>query len=339
MPEGWFQIVQLLEQKMEAILGQNPVTRGQSPGDRASGSLAALLSAMSMQQQAPFMREYENSLRHQAKIILRIARAESRAPLRVGRSGRVRVPSMRWRNVAAEDLAGVDEVYVDMGNAMQRSPSGRAQLAEMFMQYKLVADPKVVMQVIDTGRIEPETDPVEGQYTVAQGENEAISRGEVPIVSPADDDVTHCIQHTTTQLSLEARERPEVVRAFRLHVAQHYAQFYAIPPPLPPSHPDYLDALAGIVEQDPLLHMRLPILMGKQPPPPPPPGSPGGPPRPGGPGAAPPPGGPAPEGPAPAPPPPDGRAPGGGASMPSAPKNPATGRTWNDADGGGVPTP
>lgn len=334
MPQGWFEMVRLLESKMEAILGQNPVTRGQSPGDRASGSLAALLSAMSMQQQAPFMREYENSLRMQAKIILKVARAEAKIPMKVGKSGHVRVPSLRWRNIEAADLQGVDEVYVDMGNAMQRSPSGRAQLAEMFMQYKILSDPKVIMQVVDNGRLEPETDPVEGQYTVAQGENEMISRGEVPIVSPADDDVSHCIQHTVTQLSLEARERPEVVRAFRLHVAQHYAQFYSVPPPLPPSDPRYLDALSELIEQDPLLHIRLPILLGKQPPPPdpnaaPPPGGPGGPP----PGAAPPP----PQGGTP--PGPDGKAPGSSAGMPETPTNPATGRQWNESDGGGVPDP
>ena len=143
-------------------------------------------------------------------------------------------------------------------------------------------------------------------------------RGETPVVLLSDDHPLHGKEHTAAVASPAARRDPNVLRAYREHMHEHYSLFYGVPPEM--------------VEMDPLYRQRFLMLCGR-PVPPEPMGPPPGPtPGPVGPGAAAggPEAGPLPE--------PNMAATGPqlGAELPSMPTNPATGQEWNPVTGGGV---
>ncbi len=226
VPEGGFAYLATLKTEMEQDLGQNAVTRGQSPGDRAPASLAALLDATSARQASPFLKSYVRALEYGGKLVLRMFQHHVKRPYRVTLGVGAPAASLRWKDVKPEDIAGIDQVYVISGDD---SFATRLQKAEML---STVVDPqhrKEIMEVAETGRIEPVVLATEEQYTLILAENEAIQRGEAPTAHPSDDNYFHVAQHATAVCSTAARKDPKVMKADAEHFRMHYSQAFGVP--------------------------------------------------------------------------------------------------------------
>jgi hypothetical protein len=133
------------------------------------------------------------------------------------------------------------------------------------VQMSVIRTPQEVLEVLETGRLEPLVKGTQEELTNILKENQDISKGETPVVLLSDDHLLHGKEHCSAVASPAARRDVNVLRAYREHMHEHYSLFYGVP--------------LEMVEMDPLYRQRMLMLCGKPVPPempmPPPPGAPG----------------------------------------------------------------
>lgn len=315
-PPEAFKYLEDLKVHEELLMGLNNVVRGQMQTGKESGAALALLQSQAIQQASVLQRNYLNALVNAGTAILRIIRSRAALPLKIGLVGKNRMDLIRETEITKDSIQSVDQVVVELGNPVSQTAAGRFELAMQLVQMGVVKTPAEVLEVLETGRLEPLVKGTQEELVNILKENQDMVRGETPVVLLSDDHPLHGKEHTAVVASPAARRDPNVLRAYREHMHEHYSLFYGVPPEQ--------------VEMDPLYRQRFLMLCGRPVPPEPV----GPPPMPGGPGGAPMPGGPE-VGP---PPEPSMAATGPtlGAELPSMPTNPATGQEWNPVTGGGT---
>jgi hypothetical protein len=327
-PPEAFKYLDDLKMHEELLMGLNNVVRGQMQTGKESGAALALLQSQAIQQASVLQRNYLNALMAAGTAILRIIRTQATMPMKIGIMGKGRLDLIRETEIDRTTVSQIDQVVVELGNPVSQTAAGRFELAMQLVQMQVVKTPAEVLEVLETGRLEPVVKGTQEELVNIMKENQDMVRGETPVVLLSDDHPLHGKEHTAAVASPAARRDPNVLRAYREHMHDHYSQFYGIP--------------LEMVETDPLYRQRFLMLCGRPVPPEPAPPMP----PPGSPGPGPGPGGPPPEAAIP------GAAEGpsaqavtgptlaGTAKMPSMPTNPATGQEWNPINGGGaVPTP
>jgi hypothetical protein len=316
--EQVFRYADVLKAAEEAVVGVNATSRGESPGDRASGSLAVFLDAKTLQQASALQTERVNAVQRVAMFILKFLNKYAKHPMKIGLAGRDGATS-RESTVTGESLGGIENVFVSVGNPLTQSMSARIEVGNILLQQG--ADHDTVDRVLTTGQLRPLLQGSAAQRILIRQENEAMIRGEDPPPAQiSDEHVLHWKEHSQVSASIEARMDPNIMARVIKHGNSHYFGKFGTDP----------DVDRQTVPQ--IWHANMLVLSGQEPPPlrqdllPQPPQQ-------GVPAQTPPPasGGPPSQTPAPA----GGSPPSSaeGPKPPSMPKNPATGQR---ADG---PTP
>ena len=323
-PPEAFKFLDELKAHEELLMGLNNVVRGQMQSGKESGAALALLQSQAIQQASVLQSNYIQMLQGLGATVLRVFQKRAVVPLRIGIVGSSRSDLVRETQVTGDLVSKVDQVYVEMGNPVSQTAAGRFELGKLLVQMGVVKTPQAIVEVLETGRLDPLTKGEQEELLNVLRENQDLVKGITPSAMLQDDHLLHCKEHSAAVASPAARRDPEVLRSFREHVHQHYSLWYGVP---------YAE-----VESDPLYRPRMLLICGKPVPPDmgPPPTPPGAPP----PGLPPPP----PPGAMKGGPPPDQlissavEAPGQGAEdmLPMQPKNPSTGQRWNAVDGGGA---
>jgi len=317
-PTEAFKYLEDLKTHEELLMGLNNVVRGQMQTGKESGAALALLQSQAIQQASVLQRNYLNALVSAGTAILRIIRSRATLPLKIGLVGKSRMDLVRETEVTKDSIQSIDQVVVELGNPVSQTAAGRFELSMQLVQMGVIKTPAEVLEVLETGRLEPLVKGTQEELVNILKENQDMVRGETPVVLLSDDHPLHGKEHTAAVASPAARRDPKVLRAYREHMHEHYSQFYGVP--------------LEMVEMDPMYRQRFLMLCGR-PVPPEPMGPPMGP---MGPGGAPLPGGPE-AGPLPEPNmAATGPQVGAEANMPSMPTNPATGQEWNPQNGGGM---
>lgn len=304
-----YDLIDRLKAEGQESLGLNDVALG-NPERGGSGASYALLAGAAKEQTGPLQRRYVGAVGRLGLAYLRVLRqhvTEERVLARAGKAARNMFSASSW---SGKDLEGVDSVRVSVGNALQQTIAGRAQLADLYAERGWlpggVAD---YQQVLDTGRLDAVTDPQRAEYLASESDVEALQRGETPPVHAFHDHPFRARRGAAVLSSPEALADPAVVDAAYAYVAAHYLEYYGVD-----------------MEADHMRQQRLRELLGQKPPAPLDPMVMGAPP--------PPPGG--------EPPPleltgqPDAA---GMPTMPTQPTNPLTGEQYDPLTGGGVVPP
>jgi hypothetical protein len=161
-------------QQQNYMAGVGPVSRGQPEGELkgASGAAFAMLDSKSMQAATVSRQRYDEARSRAGTILLKVFKVHAKSPrinAMAGLKNQKRL--LEW---SAEDLKDLDYVSVDSGNPLQRSISGRLQLADSLMAQNLLTTKQEYMEVIRTGDIDPLTDAVEAQNSRVGEENETF---------------------------------------------------------------------------------------------------------------------------------------------------------------------
>lgn len=257
----------------QQLVGLNDVFRGQPDTAQMNAQAFAILASMAIQANSPFQTATVDAVGRLGTGVLKILQK------RVSRERKVAITGKNSRNLfsslryTGEDLKPIDAVYVEIGSAMEQTPAGRFQLAQMHMSIPgVVRTPDELQQVMDTGRLEPATQAARDELLLIASENERLADGESPPVHTYDNHLLHGKEHVSPLMNPDGRDDPRVVEAVQAHWDEHYRLYWGLPPGTDPV-------------MDPQYIVRKPILLGQQPPPtegPPPPGGapmgPGGPP-------------------------------------------------------------
>jgi len=230
-----------LIQQSEVLSGVNAVRRGNIEATgKLSGAAYALLDAKLLDLTVSQQDAYRVWMTDIALFVIRLFQKFANTERIVQIAGQAnRSEAITF---TGESLKPVRRVEIEMGNALQRTTSGRLQLAEMLSDRQMLSTPEAFISVVTTGRHEPVTEGPSKEFNNIKSENEWLANGKVPLVIRIDNHAMHIAEHAGVLSSPETRNNPQIVAATLEHITMHETEMAAAMPqpvgpdgvPLPP---------------------------------------------------------------------------------------------------------
>lgn len=219
-PAEVYAFVQQLERLMETISGVNSVARGNPESSLKSGAALALVQSMAVQFSMGLQQSYTQLLEDTGTSTIRLLRdyaAVPRIAMIAGKSNRGIM-----KEFTGDDLSLVNRVIVDSGNPITRTTAGKVELATMMIQAGVVNTADQLLQVIQTGNLEPLTEGKTAELLAIKAENEALSDGSQVPVMITDDHMLHILEHKAIVSDPAVRQDPQTVQIVTEHIMAHY---------------------------------------------------------------------------------------------------------------------
>lgn len=274
LPPELMEAASMLNKMVEQLSGINGVTRGQPADNITSGSMAALMQSMAVQYNNTGERAWVMNLERVATLIVKIFQRMASKEVLISVCGQDNAYTAT--NFKKEDLSSILRVTVKVSAPMLKTQAGRAQIADVLMQNKECTGAEY-MTVLQTGQLESTFKGPVSTLGLIKSENEAMLRGEAPVVSDFDNDQLHMREHAA-ELDSDVRANIPIATAFLKHLGEHLQSWST----KSRENPDLLAALgqpplpqaAGIGDQGRQMqqqHMGMPPAPPPQRPPAPPP--------------------------------------------------------------------
>ena len=218
-PPEIFKMIDTIIQQMEVISGVNSVSRGTPDPSLKSGAALALVQSMAIQFSQSLQWAYVQMLEDVGTATIQMLKTYASIPrvaTIVGKTNRSMMTEF-----SKKDLSNVQRVVIDMGNPVSRTVAGKIQLAEMMLQNKLITMPDELMQIINTGILEPMTEGKTSELLSIKVENQMLSEGKACQVILTDDHVLHIHEHKSVLSDPVARADATIVQTTLDHIQQH----------------------------------------------------------------------------------------------------------------------
>lgn len=217
--EETFKFLEMLIQASETISGVNSVARGQPEASLKSGAALALVQSMALQFISGLQQSYVKLIEDSGTAIIQILKDYANTPKVVALAGKNQ--KMLLKEFTGDDLNTINRVVVDVGNPLSRTTAGRVQMAEQMLQMQIIKDPAQYIQVINTGRLDVMFEGDVSQQLLVRQENEWLSEGKNPIVSPFDIHAFHIQEHRAVLDNPDIRGNVEIVTQVHNHIQEH----------------------------------------------------------------------------------------------------------------------
>jgi hypothetical protein len=230
VPAQGFAYLDSKSKDQQGQVGLNDVALGQPETAQMNAEAFALLASMSVQQNSPTQGAAIDGLGQLGFGILATLRKNVSDERTVAIVGKQNGHLARQQRFTGKDLEPVDAVVVETGNALEQTPAGRFQIAQLYMSIPgAVKTPEQVAQVLETGRLDPLTMSLRDSLMLVADENEQLLEGETPPAHIFEDHLLHFRENASVLNKLEARENPKVVRAVQAHCDEHYCLYWGLP--------------------------------------------------------------------------------------------------------------
>lgn len=214
------QMIKILEQKQIELMGLNDAARGNTPSANMSGAALALLDSKAIQLNQQLQWSYIELLEDLGTWTVEIWKDYAKSPktaMIVGENNRSKVVEF-----TGDDLSGIDRVLVQSGNPLSKTTSGKLQVAQLLMQIPgLITSPDEILQLIQTGTIEPLIQGPTNELLLIKAENENLSDGKSQPVIATDNHILHITEHSSVLADPSARADPSVTAAALQHINDH----------------------------------------------------------------------------------------------------------------------
>ena len=219
-----YKMAEVLTKEMEVISGVNSVFRGEPQASLRSGTALALVDAKAVQHQSLFSGAYHTHLEEYGQLLIENLQVFPNQEIDRVFSIAGRHKTHQIENFRPADIDKINRVYVQTGNALMRTLSGRLELATLLLQYGLVSDPQQLVTVLDTGQVEPLTEAAQAQRSLIREENTALLKGESTDAMMTDDHVLHIREHAAVANSPVIRRDQEIMANLNAHILEHIEQ-------------------------------------------------------------------------------------------------------------------
>lgn len=221
-PPEVFNLAETFDSLMTEQLGQNDASTGQiASSSRMPSSAMAMLEQKAAQSVGPLRAAVEKLLPQIGNTILMIFSRYATQPRMQAFLGKNN--AYRSRYFTGDELGQDIEIYMEIGNAMNFSPSMRYDVAVNAMQNGLLKSLPQFAEYMQTGAIESEYNPESNKWLRILSENEQLQVGVNPPVLITDDPVLHCQGHLDVMNTPGALETPEVSEAVMQHLIDHFS--------------------------------------------------------------------------------------------------------------------
>lgn len=218
-PPETFKFLELIERSMETISGVNSVSRGNPEASLRTGNALALVQAMSLQFMSELQQSYVKLLESVGSGLISILQDYATAPRLVALVGKGNRTFLK--EFTNQDINAVGRVYVDVGNPLARTISGRVEMANNLMQMGLLKSQQQYISVLTTGHLDSMYQGEQRELLLIQRENEWFLDGKNPIVAPTDEHALHIQEHRDVLSDPDLRQDPELAKLVMDHIEQH----------------------------------------------------------------------------------------------------------------------
>lgn len=218
-PPEVFKFLEMLIEASETVSGINSVARGNPEASLKSGAALALVQSMALQFVSGLQQSYVKLIEDCGTALIQILKDYANTPKVVALVGKSN--KMLLKEFTGDDLNSINRVVVDVGNPLAKTIAGRVQIAEQMMQMGIIKDPTQYFQVMNTGRLEVMFEGDVSQQLLVRKENEWLSEGKNPIVSPLDIHAFHIQEHRAVLDDPDIRENPGLVKVVLDHIEEH----------------------------------------------------------------------------------------------------------------------
>lgn len=257
-PKDAYTFVETMNKMMELLSGIDSVTRGQPESTLKSGKALSIVESKAIQFANGAITNYFSLVERFCTALVRLLAFK----LEEGNPRVVRIAgpfnTMLQKDYGTKQLRAVERIRVEAGNPLQRTVSGRFDLAEFFVSQGWVKTPEEAMSVFLTGRLEPIYQADQAMLAGLTAERDALLAGKVVPVLKTDYHSLHIREAAALLNTPEVRLNNQLAAVILGHVLTHtamlylpdvrdlqIAQGYQVPPLSPMIPPGLLESIPG----------------------------------------------------------------------------------------------
>lgn len=217
-PES-YQLISTLLEKMQSLSGVNEVVRGTPSASLRSGNSLALIAAQALIFNSSLQHSWNDLFEDVGTATLRFLKTFAISPRFASIVGKYKRAFIKeWQ---ASDLELIDRVVCEQSAGVSRTTAGKLELATNLLQQGLIKRPHQYLMVLETGQLDPLTEPEEVELLLVRHENELLMSGQQVVAIMTDDHSRHVIDHKSVLANPESRFDPNVVQNTLSHIQSH----------------------------------------------------------------------------------------------------------------------
>lgn len=222
-----YKFIELVIKSMEYLSGINSVVRGQPEKSLQSGRALSIIESKAYQYAAGFVQSYYQMIEDVMTTFVRmyetkLVEGKERPIEIVGQFGAASLTTQFGQG----QLKQIERVVVESGNPLQRTVSGRLDLARMFQEMGWLQSPEQALEVLQTGRIEPLLQAATAQVQLVHNENDGLLAGQVQPINKGDYHQLHIREQLALVSLPQVRQDQKRASDILAHVAVHIAMLY-----------------------------------------------------------------------------------------------------------------
>jgi len=225
-------LLKFINTKMETYAGINSTLRGQIENDEMSGAAMAMQASLSLQYNAGFQQSFIRTLEEVGTGMVQDLKAFADAPRQALIVGKEDQGYMK--SYTKENFEGIDRVVVAAANPLLNTTAGKVNLADQLLQNGMLpqgeAGAMKYIQVMNQGRLEPETQYLQSEYMAIQQDKEDLLAGKLPMIQMTDNHPLRMQEVNTLNNNPLIRQNPNLGNLVRQYILGHFQQWLQMPP-------------------------------------------------------------------------------------------------------------
>jgi len=214
-----YNLIEMLETRMENFTGINDVVRGDPAANLRSGNSLALIAAQAIKFNSSLQNSYARLIEDVGTATLMFLQEFAHAPRFISIVGVTQKAYLK--QFKSDDLERISRVEVQVASALSKTTAGRLEIANNLLQQGLIKRPEQYIAVLETGKLEPIIEAEQSELLNIRAENERLRRGEEAPILAIDNHQLHITEHKSVINDPDAREDPDVIKATLSHIAEH----------------------------------------------------------------------------------------------------------------------
>lgn len=225
-------LLKFINQKMETYVSIPGSMRGQAPKEEMSGAAMAMQASVALQFSSGFQKSIIRVLEDLGTGMVQDLKAFAQAPrmaLIVGKND-----EGYMKSYSQKDFDGIDRVVVAAGNPLLNTTAGKVNLADQLLQNGMLpqgeAGAMKYIQVMNQGKLEPETQYLTSEYMAIQTDKEMLLSGQMPMIQMTDNHPLRMQEVNVLNNSPIIRGNPQLGNLVRQYIMAHFQQWLSMPP-------------------------------------------------------------------------------------------------------------
>lgn len=225
-------LLKFINEKMETYVSIDASMRGQVKDQEMSGAAMAMQASISLQFHAGFQQSFISLLEDVGTGMVQDLQAFASAPRQALIVGKENMGYMQSYDKKTFD--GINRVTVAAANPMLNTTAGKMNLADQLMQNGMLpqneAGAMKYIQIMNQGKLEPETQYLQSEYMAIQSDKESILAGKLPMIQLTDNHPLRMQEVNCLNNNPLIRQNPNLGNLVRQYVTGHFQQWLQMPP-------------------------------------------------------------------------------------------------------------